>query len=318
MQLQRVRPNDDGTCEFLSRALCWAALLDGACNFNPEANINDGSCEYLSCQGCLNPSACNYDDTATIAGICDYTSCVGCTDPAADNYDATATIEGSCDYLGCTSFTACNYDPNANVNDGSCEFLSCVGCLNSLACNYDEDATQSGSCIFPTTGFNCDGTCVDTDMDGVCDVDEVLGCTDETALNYNPDATEDAGNCVLPVGGCTDPSACNYDAAANTNDGSCDYESCFGCLNVVACNYDENALYPDASQCDFETCYGCDRSHGLQLRRHGVVRRRFMRLPLLRRLHQRPWRATTMPTPPSTTEILRPRCLLRLHRRFVE
>ena len=50
----------------------------------------------------MNPDACNYDETATIAGICDYMSCVG-VDPDADNYDATATIEGACDYLGCTS-----------------------------------------------------------------------------------------------------------------------------------------------------------------------------------------------------------------------
>ncbi|MEE2838773.1 MAG: T9SS type A sorting domain-containing protein [Bacteroidota bacterium] len=247
---------DDGSCEFVS-CLVLGCTLDGACNFNPDANINDGSCEYFSCQGCLNPDACNYDETATIAGICDYASCVGCLDPEADNYDATATIEGACDYLGCTSFTACNFDPNANVSDGSCEFLSCVGCLNSLACNYDSTATQPGSCIFPVPGLNCDGTCIDTDMDGVCDEDEVLGCTDETALNYDPAATEDAGNCVLPVGGCTDPSACNYDASANTNDGSCDFESCFGCLNELACNYDAGATYPDASQCDFETCYGC-------------------------------------------------------------
>ena len=248
---------DDGSCEFLS-CIVFGCIQNGACNYDPEANYSDGSCEYLSCQGCLNPSACNYDETATIAGICDYTSCVGCVDPEADNYDATATIEGSCDYLGCTSFTACNYDPNANVNDGSCEFLSCVGCLNSSACNYDANATQSGSCIYPLPGFNCDGTCIDTDMDGVCDSDEVLGCTDETALNYDADATEDAGNCVLPVLGCTDPTACNYDALANTNDGSCDFESCYGCLNENACNYDAGALYSDAADCVFADANACE------------------------------------------------------------
>ena len=161
--------NDDGTCEFVS-CLVLGCTQEGACNYDAEANINDGSCEYFSCQGCLNPDACSYDETATIAGICDYSSCVGCLDPEADNYDSTATIEGSCDYLGCTVFQACNFDPNANVNDGSCDLLSCVGCLNTLACNYDEDATQPGSCIFPVSGFNCDGTCVDTDMDGVCEV----------------------------------------------------------------------------------------------------------------------------------------------------
>ena len=158
---------------------------------------------------------------------------------------------------GCMNTSACNYDELANTDDGSCDYISCLGCTDSSACNFDSTATQPGSCIFPVPGLNCDGTCIDTDMDDVCDEDEVLGCTDETALNYDPAATEDAGNCVLPVGGCTDPSACNYDASANTNDGSCDFESCFGCLNELACNYDAGATYPDASQCDFDTCYGC-------------------------------------------------------------
>ena len=165
---------DDGSCDFVS-CLVLGCTTVGACNYDSEANTPDGSCEYVTCQGCMNPDACNYDETATIGGICDYVSCLGCTDPEADNYDATATIEDSCDYLGCTVFTACNYDPTANVSDCSCEFLSCVGCLNSLSCNYNEDATQPGSCIFPAAGFNCDGTCVDTDADGVCDTDEILG-----------------------------------------------------------------------------------------------------------------------------------------------
>jgi uncharacterized protein (TIGR02145 family) len=222
--------NDDGSCDFLS-CIVYGCTQNGACNFDPEATVSDGSCEYLSCQGCLNPSACNYDDTATIAGICDFTSCVGCVDPEADNYDATATIEGSCDYLGCTSFTACNYDPNANVNDGSCEFLSCVGCLNSSACNYDANATQSGSCIYPLPGFNCDGTCIDTDMDGVCDFDEVYGCTAATACNYNVDATEDDSLCVFPGGACQDDNEATFDDAYNDD---CE---CVGVDFLETCDY---------------------------------------------------------------------------------
>ena len=45
-----------------------------ACNFNPEATDDDGSCEI--------------------------TSCAGCTDPVAQNYDAEATLpDGSCSYV---------------------------------------------------------------------------------------------------------------------------------------------------------------------------------------------------------------------------
>ena len=191
-------------------------------------------------------------------------------DATADNYDPTATIEGACDYLGCTVFTACNFDPLANLEDGSCEFLSCVGCLNSLACNYDPSATQPGSCIFPSTGFNCDGSCIDTDGDGVCDVNEVAGCTDDTALNYDPSATDDAGNCVLPIEGCIDPSACNYDLTANTDNGSCDYTSCFGCLNTLrATSTNRPSIRMRVSVTSKRVTAAM--TTGVQLRRHGFV-----------------------------------------------
>ena len=58
----------------------------------PAANVNDGSCDYLSCAGCTDPTACNYDDTATLADTsCDY-SCIGCMDATATNYDAAYTM----------------------------------------------------------------------------------------------------------------------------------------------------------------------------------------------------------------------------------
>ena len=42
--------------------------------------------------------------------------------------------------LGCTDSTACNYDSNANIDDGSCDF-TCYGCTDSAATNYDPNAT---------------------------------------------------------------------------------------------------------------------------------------------------------------------------------
>ena len=78
-----------------------------ACNFNPEATEDDGSCDYQSCIGCTNQYACNFEPGAIYnAGSCEYLSCVGCT-----------VVE------------ACNYDPEALIpNIASCEFASCVGC----------------------------------------------------------------------------------------------------------------------------------------------------------------------------------------------
>ena len=47
----------------------WAypgCTIAGACNYDPDATTNDGSCDFVSCLafGCTNPSACNYDPDA--------------------------------------------------------------------------------------------------------------------------------------------------------------------------------------------------------------------------------------------------------------
>ena len=257
---------DDGSCDFTT-CLVLGCTDSAACNYNPAATINDGSCDFLSClvPGCTLANACNYDPAAEVNdGSCEYTSCAGCTNEFADNYDATATVDdGSCNpILGCTSPQACNFNENANQDDGSCDFVSCLatGCTVLEACNYDPEAqVNDGTCDFPEEGRDCEGNCLeDADGDDVCDGDEIAGCTSATALNYNPLATDDDGSCQEPVGGCTDPEACNFNAEATNDDGSCEFESCAGCLQATACNYDETALYADDS-CEFPPFgYDCD------------------------------------------------------------
>lgn len=52
---------------------------------------------------------------------------------------------------GCTDSNAINYNPNANVNDGSC-ISKKMGCTNSDAINYDASAnTNDGSCQYKKT-----------------------------------------------------------------------------------------------------------------------------------------------------------------------
>ena len=76
----------------------------------------------------------------------------GCTNPFACNYNPEATIDdGSCDFIscitfGCTHEIACNYDANADYDDGSCEYTTCLGCMNELACDFDPEATIAGVC----------------------------------------------------------------------------------------------------------------------------------------------------------------------------
>ena len=85
-------------------------------NYDPNANVDDETCQY---GGCIDSSASNYDETADVDdGSCLYP---GCTDSAADNFDPGANDEdGSCIYFGCMDPAALNFEVFASVDDGSC------------------------------------------------------------------------------------------------------------------------------------------------------------------------------------------------------
>ena len=238
--------DSDGVCDAFEAPGC----TDGsAANFLPWATDDDGTCIY-EVAGCSLPFACNYNPAATVLNLasCVFPPCMGgmlaampspvCDQPFACNYGQ----QGPCDFvsclsLGCTEATACNFDPDADYNDGSCDYLSCLvpGCTLSGACNYTPAATSN---------------------DGSCEFLSCVGCTDASADNYDPLATLNAG-CIF--GGCVQPSACNYDPSANTDDGTCDFVSCSGCMNAAACNYDPTATVNDAAACVLPTAgYGCD------------------------------------------------------------
>ena len=148
--------NGDGSNEFRDTFLLGGpppveGCIDAAaCNFNPDANTDDGSCTY----------------------------------PAADNLDCDGNCLEDAD------------------DDGVCDGDEVPGCTDNTACNYSGDATDDdGSCTYADPGLDCDGNCLaDADGDGICDGDEVPGCTDDTASNYDPAATDDDGSCAYGCG----------------------------------------------------------------------------------------------------------------------
>lgn len=80
------------TCD----ANCAGCTDSNACNYNPNVDADNGSCDYESCVGCLDEDACNFWPGATIAdeSSCTYPmpnhNCNGvCIDENACNYDAT-------------------------------------------------------------------------------------------------------------------------------------------------------------------------------------------------------------------------------------
>lgn len=221
--------------------------LDGctnetACNYNPLATDDDGSC--LMTDEC---GVCGGDGIAE--GACD---CEGNGPDAGYDCDGVclndADGDGTCDefeVLGCTDDAACNYDGSATEDDGSCASLDECG-----VCGGDGLADGTCDCegTLPDAGYTCDGECVtDTDGDGTCDEFEVAGCTDASACNFNAAATEADDSCTYPepgqdcggdclndhdgdgvcndaeIAGCTSSSALNYDASATDDDGSCEW-----------------------------------------------------------------------------------------------
>jgi hypothetical protein len=116
----------NGICDEDEILGCMISL---ACNYNPLATVDDGSCDFISCLafGCTNPLACNYDPLADYEdGTCEYETCAGCIYEYACNYDPEATIcDNSCEFgtcPGCTDVSACNYNPTVFEDDGTCEY----------------------------------------------------------------------------------------------------------------------------------------------------------------------------------------------------
>ena len=49
------------------------------------------------------------------------------------------------------------------VEQPICDYTSCAGCTETTACNYNIEATiDDGSCEIPDSGFDCDGNCADS------------------------------------------------------------------------------------------------------------------------------------------------------------
>ena len=207
-------------------------------NYNPQATIDDGSCNYF-----YNGYTDNNGDP-----VLDYEAVLGCTD------DGNGVNDLNGDQL-----PALNFDPNsgANVDDGSC--ISQVGgCLdNGDIENYLFNAsTNQGPYNAVTsnqdwwTGQNDSGT----------DYSANTGATNYPgvqASNFDQNANYDDGSCDYPEG-CTDPLANNQDPNAIIDDGSCTYSYTYGCLEPAANNFDStlaNAAAPaDDGSCVFTGC----------------------------------------------------------------
>jgi len=150
----------------------------GACNYNPDATFNDGSCEYVSdCLGVCGGSAV-VDDCDECNGENVAMDCFGeCGGSAIKDECGECGGDGSLcagQVTGCMIETACNYNPIATYNNGSCEENDCFG-----ECGGSAEVDDCGEC--GGDGSTCEAA---------------SGCMDNMANNYNSNATINDGSCT--------------------------------------------------------------------------------------------------------------------------
>jgi uncharacterized delta-60 repeat protein len=190
-----------------------------ACNDGNPLTINDSTDANCNCigqavtiiPGCMNPAACNYNPLATVDdGSCLFPGALcddGNPNTINDSINPDCICIGNIIVYGCTDPLSCTYDPLANVDNNTCIFpdspcddnnpdtfndildslCNCVGtlyvsgCMDPNACNYNPLANiDDNSCLFP--GSPCDDGNALTINDSL-DVNCNCVGTDVTGLN---------------------------------------------------------------------------------------------------------------------------------------
>ncbi|OUV57707.1 MAG: hypothetical protein CBC73_00195, partial [Flavobacteriales bacterium TMED113] len=162
-------PCEGGEWVLFEGDCCSTCVVSGctdseACNYNPIATLDDGTCGIIDdCGDCQIPYC------YVVGGNVNYTSQSDCPGGELGNENVTL-VDGI--WVGNDSsdqyWLGSSWNPYWNQNCSSSP-----GCMDQNACNYWYAATEDdGSCVFANEGYDCDGNCL-TDLDncGVCNGD---------------------------------------------------------------------------------------------------------------------------------------------------
>jgi len=211
--------------------------------WNPFANLDDGSCQTFKIFGCLDTTMFNYDasaNTMELIDTCTYTlilhdlmgngwvgSNLELVHPDTSyNFTHNGTFN-DIHYVGLTAPDPIRFifsiDPLAQLTTIECGFT---------LINPEGDTMISIQPPFiqPLLPYvlitNCGNTCEE----------KIFGCLDIMAVNYNDTANTSDTSCYY-VPGCTSPTYVEYNALADFDDGSCNIEVVLGCMDSTAFNY---------------------------------------------------------------------------------
>ena len=207
-----------------------------ACNFDPEATDDDGSCLELDCNG-----DCGGTAMMDECGMCNGPGAVyecGCTDIPAGDCDCNGNQLDECGVCGGNGIPAGDCDCDGNQLDA----------LGVCGGGCTEDADADGIC---DDVDDCVGE--DADADGICDtIDDCIGELDACGVCNGPGAIYECGCTEIPEGDCdcngTQLDAlweCGGDCEADVDtDGICDDEDpCVGQFDQCGLCNGEGAIY---------------------------------------------------------------------------
>lgn len=154
----------------------------------------------LFCADPVGPATLNVDWDQLTIGTTYYIQAGG----HEDLFGEFRVLVNTTEIPGCTDVLACNYQPSANLDDGSCLYDDAcgvcggagtvAGCLDPAACNYNALADcDDGLCDyldFDGDG-DCDATDPDDDNDGLDDVDEAIAGSDPLNADTDGDGRND-------------------------------------------------------------------------------------------------------------------------------
>tara|TARA_Y100000816_G_C26106916_1_gene588575 strand:+ start:2695 stop:5031 length:2337 start_codon:yes stop_codon:yes gene_type:complete len=264
---------------------------DDYVEFNPLANMDDGSCQTLKIYGCIDSTAFNYDSLANSMDYidsCSYTLTL--TDLAGNGwvgsrleiYQSDTTIY----YLSSGFSQSFNLNLNAPEPVKAKFFINQQASMTAIECGFSLVSSTGDTTLYVPGGFSQPilpfFTYVGTTYCGTECIPVVYGCLDSLAYNYdslantldicyyspgcmNPGYLEyynqgftadfDDGSCnTLAVFGCTDSTMFNYDSTANVDNGGC-VPIIMGCMQPLAFNYNSLANTDDGSCVPY--IYGC-------------------------------------------------------------
>ena len=217
--------------------------------FNPFANLDDGSCSVLKIFGCIDTLMYNFDplaNTMNMIDSCDYTLVLH--DLMGNGWIGASLkiyADDTTEY-----YSTGGFDDIYSVSLSAPRlidiqfFISSQASLTTIECGFTLINPEGDTLISVLPPFiqplfvyssitNCGNTCIE----------KIFGCTIPTAVNYESLANTDDASCYYDPG-CTSSAFLEYYTQgflADYDDGSCNIGAVWGCIDSLAFNYDSLA-----------------------------------------------------------------------------